>query len=193
VLSPNRSGFFYVHKEHNPMAAEATPVVGQEPSAGTGQEPTTTQPQAGTESTQSTMTLEEAQAALKAARHDAASYRTRLANLEKAEQGKYKELAEAAKREADELRVQVARRDHADLQRVVAGAYKLPDSLASRLQGNTREELEADAKDLAKLITSTESPTPAPGNRAGPRPQPGPGLEEKTEAYLRSTGRYQAI
>lgn len=109
-----------------------------------------------------------------------------------AEQGKYKELAETAARERDSIRAQLADRDHADLQRAVAAEQKLPLEMATRLRGTTREELTADAKELAKLVAQPGAPA-APGNRPNPRPQNGPDAAQKTEDYLRSSGRYQGI
>lgn len=53
----------------------------------------------------------------------------------------------------------------------VANAKKLPDGLAARLQGSTKEELEADADALLALIpAATGTPgTPKPDPSQGPR------------------------
>jgi hypothetical protein len=110
-----------------------------------------------------------------------------------AEQGKYKELADRAVAEAETLKAQLAARDHADLQREVAAEHKLPAEMAPRLQGSTRDELAADAKGLAKLLTPATPPPPTPGNRPNPRPQAGPDAQDKTEQEMRASGRYQAL
>jgi hypothetical protein len=111
-----------------------------------------------------------------------------------AEQGEFKKLAETAQAERDVLKAALAQRDHLDLQKEVAQAHNLPAALASRLQGTTREELVADAKEMAKLVTAPANPNPAPaGNRPNPRPQSGPDQAQETEKMLRSTGRYNAI
>lgn len=109
-----------------------------------------------------------------------------------AEQGEFKKLAETAQAEATTLKAQLAARDHADLQRVVASAHKLPESLASRLTGTTREELEADAKELAKLVAAPAAPA-TPGNRPNPRPQNTANSGPTTEEFLRSQGSYNAL
>lgn len=179
------------------MTTQTTPDVSQEQATGTGQAPTST-PQAGTETMQQTLSHEEALAALKAARHDAASYRTRLANLERAqadaeaaklaEQGEYQKLAEKHQRDADELRAQLVQRDHADLQREIAIAHKLPPEMAARLQGSTRDELTADAKALAKLLAQ---PPAAPGSAPSPRPgAPSKSLIEQETERMRASGKY---
>lgn len=109
-----------------------------------------------------------------------------------AEQGEFKKLAETAQAERDALKGQLADRDHADLQRAVAVEQKLPAEMATRLRGATREELTADAKELAKLVTQPPAP-PVPGNRPNPRPQSGADPGSEVEAHLRASGRYNAI
>ena len=109
-----------------------------------------------------------------------------------AEQGKYKELAEKAERKAADLETRIAQRDHADLQRDVATEHNLPAAMAARLQGTTREELDADAKALAALVTAPPPP-PVPGNRPNPRPQSGPDAAGQTEREMRASGKYAAL
>jgi predicted methyltransferase len=81
----------------------------------------------------------------------------------KADEQKRKEAemteAEKAKARADELEAEL-KRERADRMRLqVAGKFNLPEALANRLQGETMEELEADAEQLAKLIpTKKETP-----------------------------------
>lgn len=109
-----------------------------------------------------------------------------------AEQGEFKKLAETAQAEAHTLKAELAARDHRDLQRTVAAEHKLPESLATRLQGATREELIADAKELAKVVAAPAA-APTPGNRPNPQPQPPANSGPDTENYLRSTGSYNAL
>ena len=113
-----------------------------------------------------------------------------------AEQGRYKELAEAAEKKAAALEATLAQRDHADLQRAVAQEHKLPADLASRLQGTTKDELVADAKALSALIpppTPTPEPAPpTPGTPTAPRPA-GAQQGGKDAEYdrLKATGKYR--
>lgn len=68
------------------------------------------------------------------------------------EQGNFKALYEAEQVKRETLERDLATRDRADLVRRVAEKHKLPTAMAKRLTGETEDELEADAKDLAKLI-----------------------------------------
>lgn len=71
-----------------------------------------------------------------------------------------KRLAELEAREKDLIR--------RDLMRQAADKFNLPPALAKRLQGETLEELEADAEELAKEIPAKQqpkvSPTQIPGD-----------------------------
>lgn len=74
----------------------------------------------------------------------------------KADEQKRKEAemteAEKAKARADELEAELKKERAKGLRLQVAVKYSLPEALANRLQGETAEELEADAEQLAKLI-----------------------------------------
>jgi hypothetical protein len=59
-----------------------------------------------------------------------------------------REARKAAERERDDLRARVAELETADVRREVAAAKGLTEAQARRLQGSTREELEADAESL---------------------------------------------
>lgn len=99
-----------------------------------------------------------AQKELKKARGDAANYRTKLREMEQRfENAKSQEEYEAA---LSELREENEKQARALLVENVALKYKLPDELAARLQGATREELEADAKALAKFAPSEDGEDP---------------------------------
>jgi len=79
-----------------------------------------------------------------------------LEEASKTETQKATDRAEVAERRTAELESRLARAD-------VAAAKGLPPSLAVRLVGTTREELEADADELAKLLPpATTEPPPLP-------------------------------
>lgn len=63
----------------------------------------------------------------------------------------------------------------------VAATKELPLSLASRLNGSTKEELEADADNLKKLLTpSGPKPDPSQGHGSDPKPT---GLNQAVSAH----------
>lgn len=168
------------------MAEGTTPPTGQDPAAGQGQDPTTTT--TTTTGQEPGMTLEQAQAALREARREAASYRTRAQALEQtqaaADAAKLSDL-EKAQRKATELEATLKARDHADLQRAIATEHKLPADLATRLQGTTREELAEDAKALAKLLPSQEQTPGQPTARTtNPARPTAPGAQTYTRAQF---------
>ena len=136
---------------------------------------------------------EEAAAALKRTREEAADYRRKLRDAEAkleaadkaradaeaaslAEQGKYKELWEKAQADAQAAAAKVAQMEHDQQRRDAAQAAGIPQ-LWQRLQGATAEELAEDAKTLAAFVapapaggqprTATTTPTPAPQGRNG--------------------------
>lgn len=79
----------------------------------------------------------------------------------KADEAKRKEAemteAEKLKARADKLEAELMQERSERLRLKVASKHALPDTLASRLKGETEEELEADAQELAKLLpTKTE-------------------------------------
>ena len=139
------------------------------------------------------LTAEEAAAALKKTREEAADYRRKLRDAEAkleaadkaradaeaaslAEQGKYKELWEKAQADAQAAAAKVAQMEHDQQRRDAAQAAGIP-ALWQRLQGATAEELAEDAKALAAFVapapaggqprTATTTPTPAPQGRNG--------------------------
>ncbi|UZJ23709.1 hypothetical protein RHODO2019_10865 [Rhodococcus antarcticus] len=86
-------------------------------------------------------------------RGEAANYRTRLREVEK-------KLTEAKTPEEHAAALQEFQDKNATLERSlivnsVARKHDLPDALAARLNGSTEAELEADAKELAKLLAPT--------------------------------------
>jgi hypothetical protein len=101
-----------------------------------------------------------ARKALTDVRAEAANYRTKLREAEKrVSEAKSPEDHEAALKE---LRESNAKLERDILVRDVAGKHSLPASLAARLQGSTPEELEADAKELAKLLAPPAPPAGTP-------------------------------
>lgn len=99
----------------------------------------------------------------------------RIADIEKAQKdrddadakakGEWEKVATERQQELDQLKADLAARDLNDRKTAIAKAAGLPDDLATRLQGETDEELEADAKGMAKLLRVQE----APENDAGER------------------------
>lgn len=75
-----------------------------------------------------------------------------------AEEAKWKELAETSQTKIVTLEAEKKAHELVNLRREVAQAAGLTLELAGRLQGSTREELEADAKALAKLLPPDPRP-----------------------------------
>lgn len=101
--------------------------------------------------------------AKRAAEKAAADALARVKELEdatKSDAEKLQARAEAAEKELAELRLGALRRE-------VADAKGIPAAMAGRLQGATRDELEADAAELAKLLPK---PDAAPAAPAGTKP-----------------------
>ena len=101
-----------------------------------------------------------------------------------AEEKRWQELAEKRQTELQQIQDELQRLERAALQREVAQAAGLPPELARRLIGATREEMEADAKSLKKVIGT---PAATPGAPAGPQ-RSGGGKPEETEAVRRRYG-----
>lgn len=59
--------------------------------------------------------------------------------------------------EIERLKAQIADRDLTERKRTLAKKAGLPESMISRMQGATDEELEADAKELAKHLKAPEA------------------------------------
>jgi multidrug resistance efflux pump len=130
------------------------------------------------------------QAALKDANKEAAARRKRLDELEAADaKRKEAEMTEAQKAEAKikELEAKTKQYERTELQRTVAAKVGLPANLATRLMGETEEELEADAKALLETLPKPEDKKPSPGpTNPGEGGQP---KETDAEKYARLTGQ----
>lgn len=148
-----------------------------DPAAGGNAEPPTSGGNAGDAARE----LAAMRRALNAANRESADFRAKLKEFEdrdKSELEKANERATAAETRAAEL-------ERNYLRSQVALAKGLPANLAARLQGSTKEELEADADALKALI--------APNNNNGqppPRPDLGQGARgtaspPSADAWLR--------
>lgn len=110
------------------------------------------------EATEPQLSHEDALAALAKVRKEAAATRLRLRDAEtKLSEAKTPEEVEAA---IEEIKNASANEARAMLVENVALKHKLPDDLASALKGDTREELEAHAKVLAKYAPVTDEDDP---------------------------------
>ena len=154
--------------------------------------------QQGQEQPRTALTAEEAAAALKKTREEAADYRRKLRDAEAkleaadkaradaeaaslAEQGKYKELWEKAQADAQAAAAKVAQMEHDQQRRDAAQAAGIPQ-LWERLKGATADELAEDAKALAAFVQPAQpaqgqpgrqptQPTPAPQGQNGLTPE----------------------
>lgn len=102
------------------------------------------------------LSLEDALAEVVKTRGEAANYRVRAREAEE-------KLANAKTlEEVNEIVANMTKdRETAErslLVEIVASKYDLPEALASRLQGSTREELEADAKSLSEIAVNVAQP-----------------------------------
>lgn len=113
--------------------------------------------------------------ARKAAEKERNDLAKRIADIEKAQKdrddadakakGEWEKVATERQQELDQLKADLAARDMRDRKIAAATAANLPKDMAERLRGETDEELEADAKELAKHLRTQE----APDNDAGER------------------------
>lgn len=114
----------------------------------------------------------------------------RLAEIEAANKTAEEKAAEAratAERERDDARLALLRRD-------VAEDAGLPRTWADRLRGTTKEELEADAKQLAKDLEPAAKPTtarPVPDLKSAALPASGttPSTSGQVDDWIRRQAR----
>lgn len=93
------------------------------------------------------------------------------------EEGNFKALYEAEQKKREDAERERDSEKLSALRTRVAAKHKLPDALASRLTGTTEEELEVDAKELAKHVAGkapvdTEAGAGAKGAGKGPSNRP---------------------
>jgi len=79
------------------------------------------------------------------------------------EQGKYKELWEKSEAKRIELETKLTGAELGRMREAVARRHNLTDGLAKRLQGETEEELEEDAKALLAEIPKPQAQTATDG------------------------------
>lgn len=123
------------------------------------------------EASKETISLDEA----RKLRSEAASLRKRLKDAEDAAQaaadadakakGEWEKIAQKRQEELDALKAQLAERDLRERKAAIAKAAGLPDDLADRLKGETDEDLETDAKALAKHLKAQDAPDTDAGKR----------------------------
>jgi hypothetical protein len=82
------------------------------------------------------------------------------------EEGRYKELLEAREKELAEIQKQITDRDLKDKRTALARKHSLPDEIADRLVGETDDEIEEDAKRLARLFAKTDGVDTDSGKRS---------------------------
>lgn len=159
------------------MDPETTPQAGTDGQPQAGSE---TQPQAGGEVKDVKALPAWAQELISNTRAEAAANRKKASDYEKAqqaaeqqrlaEQNRWEELAKQYKADLDTLTQERDAERRKALVASVAAKHALPADLASRLIGETEEELDADAARLAKLIVPT-APNLETGRAGGVRPQ----------------------
>jgi hypothetical protein len=98
-----------------------------------------------------------------------------------AEQGKFKELYEAEKAEREKATTEMKKLHQANLRREVAQTVGLPPALASRLVGETEEELTADAKTLLATLPTPQAPNLNGGAGGGDRRPAGAAMRSEAE------------
>ena len=86
------------------------------------------------------------------------------------EQGKFRELYEAAQQRIAETEARLKAAEIASIKREVAGKLNMPQALANRLQGGTLEEIEADAKELMAALPKPAAPNINSGTGNGATP-----------------------
>jgi len=136
-------------QQQQPNAGEQQPA-GERPISETGAEVVTI----------SKTDFEKMQKALREANTEAARRRKELEDRQKAEMTE----AERLKKDLDEeraLRLGLMRES-------VAAKYGLPELLASRLQGGTREEMEEDARAVAAALPKPAAKSPGPVTPGNP-------------------------
>ena len=86
------------------------------------------------------------------------------------EQGKFRELYEAAQQRIAETEARLKAAEIASIKREIAGRLNMPQALANRLQGETLEEIEADAKELMAALPKPAAPNINSGTGNGATP-----------------------
>lgn len=139
-----------------------------------------------------------AQTLLSEVRAEAAANRKKASDYEKqqqaaeqarlAEQNRWEELAKQYKTDLDKLAAERDAERRKALVQAAALKHQLPPDLASRLIGETEEELDADASRLAKLIIPT-APATETGRAGATKP---PKVDAVDDYMSRRYGRPSA-
>ena len=118
-------------------------------------------------------------------RSEAATAKARADAERKAaeEQGEWKKLAEQYKSEAEAERQRATAASLAVTRRDIAAKLNVPVALADRLQGDTPEAIEADAKQLMAALPKPGTPSANAGS--GSR-QPGATDAKSMNAFIRA-------
>jgi PAB1-binding protein PBP1 len=74
---------------------------------------------------------------------------------------------EKFKQRAAELEAELNKQRTETMRMKIASKYQLPDAIAARLQGDTEEEMDADAKSLAELLPKQKKTPDLPANDIG--------------------------
>jgi len=167
------SGRFLFTNRKGEIMEPQTETVTEQPTETVAEQPATTQTPETGESVEARIVRMEA--ALKKANAEAAKYRKAAEAVEAERKAKEEaELTETEKlrKRAAELEAELKSAQRSTMQRDAAAKHNLPAELATRLKGETPEELEADAKALAELLPKHKaqpniSPT-NPGGNASP-------------------------
>lgn len=93
------------------------------------------------------------------------------------EQGEFKQLYEKTLAELEAERNAVRKMELDSMRRNVAQEYGLPPQLASRLQGETEEEMATDAKTLAEALPKPSAPNINAGSGNGAQPTTSLGID----------------
>lgn len=125
----------------------------------------------GDQSQLSAQQIADMQKALKKANKEAETHRLRLKEIEDRDKSEAEKLTERTR----ELESNLTTAQATALRYEIALDKGIPKSIASRLQGATREEMEADADELLKTIGATGKKPPSFDGGAKDKDAPGSG------------------
>lgn len=175
-----------------------------------GQDPNTSEPQA--ESPSETKAQDEkrepksySEDYVKTLRSEAASWRTKLRDMEKLlaekeaaekqaeeatlqEQAEFKELAEKYKTERDDLLKELESEKVARLRETIGAELNIPPTLRKRLVGTTEEEIRADAESLAESLPNNPATRSQSTTTAVPTGKPVGETREQKRARIYGRG-----
>lgn len=120
-----------------------------------------------------------------------AAVRAREAAERKAaeEQGQFKALYEKTQADLERMTTQIRQQELSILRNDIAGKVGLPPQLANRLQGDTPEALEADAKALLALLPGRAQN----GANAGAGARQSGGSASDMDAFIRAAAGRRSI